>query len=172
MMAKKLVGGLSTNMEYLDIVNDKDEVVGRAPHADIYAKRLPHRIVHVLVSDSSGRMFLQLRSAKESFCPLHWGTAVGGHVQSGETYEAAALRESQEELGLSFPVSFVNKYFYTDGTHRKFLAVFRAELDNSHNFQGGEAERVEFFSITEIQQMIGRGEKFMPELLFLISNLL
>ncbi|MCA9460196.1 MAG: NUDIX domain-containing protein, partial [Nanoarchaeota archaeon] len=83
-------------MELLDIVNRKDEVIGVASKEDVYKKSLTHRIVHILIFNDKNELALQLRSKKVSFCPSHWSTSVGGHVQSGESYEGAALREYQE----------------------------------------------------------------------------
>lgn len=37
--------------------------------------------------------------------PGEWDISVGGHVPFGETDLQAALRETQEELGLSFPAN-------------------------------------------------------------------
>ena len=88
-------------MEILDIVDQNDNIIGQAPKDDAYENKLGHRIVHVLIFNDQKKMVLQLRSANVSFCPLHWSTAVGGHVQAGETYEQAAIREYEEELNLA-----------------------------------------------------------------------
>ena len=42
-------------IEYFDIVNDRDEVIGRAPRPEVHAQRLLHRAVHILVFDAEGR---------------------------------------------------------------------------------------------------------------------
>lgn len=45
-------------MEVLDIVDESDQVIGKAPYENIYSKLLPHRIVHVLIFDKK-RLLLQ-----------------------------------------------------------------------------------------------------------------
>ena len=45
----------STAHEYLDVVDESDNVVGKASFPEIYEKKLMHRIVHVLVFDKKGR---------------------------------------------------------------------------------------------------------------------
>lgn len=113
-------------MEYLDIVDENDKVLGKAPKDDIYNKKLVHRIVHILVFNDQGEMALQLRSKTVKFCPSHWVTSVGGHVQSGETYEEAALREYKEELCATSKIEFFSKDFYgDDGGLKKFLVTFK-----------------------------------------------
>lgn len=87
--------------EILDIINMDDQVIGQATREDVYANRHIHRIIHVIVRDSSGRQLLQLRSAGSKYLPLYWSTAVGGHIHAGESYEDAARREMEEEIGIT-----------------------------------------------------------------------
>jgi len=158
-------------MEMLDIVDENDNVVGSASQKEIYEKLLPHRIAHVLVFNERGEMALQMRSATKGFCPLHWSTTAGGHVQSGETYEQAALREMQEELGVTATLEELGKDLYVDKNRglRKFLATFKAIHPGPFNFNH-EVERVEFFGMEKIRDMVVAGEKFHPELMFLLEK--
>jgi len=159
--------------EFLDIVNDKDEVVGNASYDEVYQKKLPHRIVHIFIFNDKGEMALHLRSKQKSFCPLHWSTPVGGHVQSSETYEQAALREFKEELGTAARIEFAYKDIYITPDERKimkFLATFNASFNGPFEINPEEVERVEFFSLQTIKNMIANGEKFHPELLFLLKK--
>ncbi len=93
----------STTVEYFDIVNERDEVIGRAPRPEVHAKRLWHRAVHILVFDRQGRIFLQKRSMSKDAEPGMWSSSCSGHVDSGETYDPAAQRELGEELGIFLP---------------------------------------------------------------------
>ena len=159
--------------EFMDFVNEKDEVVGKALQKDIYGKLLTHRIVHVLVFNDKNEMVLQLRSKNKNFTPGHWSTSAGGHVQSGETYEQAALRELEEELGIKTKLEFLSKDLYNDKSRpgmEKFLGVFRTTYQGRFKINPEEVERVEFFSLDKIQKMIDGGEKFHPELLFLLKK--
>ncbi len=158
-------------MEILSIVNDKDEVIGEAARPDIYAGNHLHRIAHVLVFNDQGEMALQKRSANLRFCPDHWSTAVGGHVLAGETYENAAAREFQEELGVSAPLEFLAKDFYQpEGSIHKFMTTFTATFNGPFNPDPNEVSEVDFFPIAEIKAKVDRGEKFHPELLYLLKK--
>ena len=53
-------------MEYLDIVNDNDEVIGHCTVGESYDKLLPHRISHILIFNDEGKMLLQKRTAKKN----------------------------------------------------------------------------------------------------------
>jgi len=86
--------------EYFDVVNERDEPVGRALRREVHARKLWHRAVHILVFDSAGRIFLQKRSMKKDMSPGLWDSSCAGHVDAGEDYDAAAVRELREELGI------------------------------------------------------------------------
>jgi isopentenyldiphosphate isomerase len=158
-------------MELLDVVNSDDVVVGTVPFDEVYEKKLPHRIVHVLLFNDFGEMALQLRSEKKSFCPLHWSTGVGGHVQAGESYEEAAYREFEEELGKKASISFINKYRYEGAGFTKHLAIFKTVYPGPFQINPEEVKEVKFFSLPKIEEMIKSEEKFHPELLFLLQNI-
>ena len=51
-------------MEYLDIINENDQIIGQASKKDIYNKMLRHRIVHVLIFNNKNEMLLQQRNKK------------------------------------------------------------------------------------------------------------
>jgi len=160
-------------MEHLDIVNEQDEVIGVATRQEVYKRKHRCRIVHVLIRNSRGDIALQLRARHLTFCPSHWSTTVGGHVQAGETYEQAALREFTEELGhQASSLTPIGTFEYHDSSGLdKFLTVFEAQLDNLPPGNANEVERVDFFSPAEINLMIKAGEKFHDELLFIIDRL-
>lgn len=86
--------------EILDIVNEKDEVIG-TEKKEIANKnpQLIHREVGVIIFDLDNKILLQKRSPKKSTNPGRWTVSSAGHVTSGETYEEAAYRELLEELG-------------------------------------------------------------------------
>ena len=86
--------------EFFDVVDGRDTVVGRAARREVHARGLLHRAVHILVFDGAGRVFLQKRSMKKDIAPGLWDSSCSGHVDAGENYDAAAVRELAEELGL------------------------------------------------------------------------
>ncbi len=158
-------------MEYLDIVNEEDSVIGSASIQDIYDKKLLHRIVHVLIFDDKGRIALQKRSKHKSFSPEHWCTSAGGHVQKGETYEQGALREYKEELGVEAELELFKKDFFSDKRGiRKFLRIFKTTYNGPFNLNPEEVEKMEFFTIEEIQKLVDSGEKFHQELLYFLKK--
>jgi isopentenyldiphosphate isomerase len=158
-------------MEILDIINDQDEVIGTISRKEANAQGVMHRIVHVLIFDNFDRMALQLRSDKVDWCPGHWSTAVGGHVLSGETFEQGAKREMLEELGVDIDLEFLFKDLYIVPPERKkLLSVYRAVYEGEFKFEEGKIVDCKYFTLDEIKNMIDRGEKFHPELLFILNK--
>lgn len=158
-------------MEYLDIVNDKNEVVGQAERKEVYQKKLSHRIVHVLVFNDQGKLALHKRPPWNKFCPDGWTTSAGGHVDSGESYEQAALREYKEELGVSSPIKLAYEDIYEDGRGlKKFLQTFKTTHNGPFRPDREKVHEIRFLTFDEIKKMILNGEKFHSELLFLLKK--
>ncbi len=158
-------------MEMMDIVDENDQVVGKAKKSTIYKKLLTHRIIRVLIFNKKGQMALQLRSKNVSFCPNYWCSTASGHVQSGESYEKAALRECMEEIGISPKITFLYKDIYKlENGLVKIITTFKAYHEGPFNLNFNEVEKVEFFSLRKIKSMKNKGEKFHPELKFLLEK--
>ncbi|MFF3624226.1 NUDIX hydrolase [Streptomyces sp. NPDC002467] len=87
--------------EVLDVVDRDDRVVGRARRGEVYAEGLIHRCVFVLARDAEGRVFVHRRTASKLVFPSYYDMFVGGVLGAGEGYAQAALREAEEELGVS-----------------------------------------------------------------------
>lgn len=85
--------------ELFDVVDEHDNVIGQARRADVHAQKLRHRAVHVLCFDRQGRVFLQRRSMLKDSAPGRWCASCSGHVDAGEDYLTAAVRELAEEIG-------------------------------------------------------------------------
>ncbi|MFD4934004.1 NUDIX hydrolase [Streptomyces virginiae] len=91
---------MSAAEEVLDVVDREDRVVGQAPRGEVYARGLLHRCAFVQARDAEGRIFVHRRTASKLVFPSHYDMFVGGVLGTGESYEQAALREAEEELGV------------------------------------------------------------------------
>jgi isopentenyldiphosphate isomerase len=100
--SSRAVGAIFSGVseEIFDVVNEHDEVIGQAPRREVHARKLWHRAVHVLVFNSRGEVFLQKRSMKKDTAAGLWDSSSSGHLDSGEDYDACAVRELREEIGL------------------------------------------------------------------------
>ncbi len=89
--------------ELFDVVDEQDRVQRQETRAEVHRQRLLHRAVHVLVFNPAGEVYLQRRSAQKDTYPLRWTTSCSGHVDAGEDYDTAVVRELTEELGITIP---------------------------------------------------------------------
>ncbi|HLL35454.1 NUDIX hydrolase [Streptomyces sp. NPDC052773] len=92
---------MSAADEILDIVDENDRVIGRRPRGEVYAKGLRHRCVFIQARDAQDRIFVHRRTPTKLVFPSLYDMFVGGVVGAGESYDDAALREAEEELGVS-----------------------------------------------------------------------
>lgn len=90
--------------EVFDVVDEDDRPVGRATRAEVHRLGLLHRAVHLFVFNRKGELFLQLRSRLKDVHPRRWDSSASGHLDAGEDYPQAAVRELAEELGVAGPV--------------------------------------------------------------------
>ena len=89
------------NTELLEIVDENDCVIGTHSRADIHTLGLRHREVHVWFVTLQNEIIFQRRSATKDTFPNLLSASVGGHVEIGQTYEQAAIREIEEEAGVT-----------------------------------------------------------------------
>ena len=133
--------------EIFDIVNEQDEVIGRAPRKEIHARGLRHRAVHVLVSNKRGDVFLQKRSMLKDTAKGKWDSSASGHLDSGEDYDACAGRELREEIGLSVKKTpeRILRIAACEETGWEFVWVYRCQSEGPFELHPEEIERGEWF---------------------------
>ena len=87
--------------EFLDLVDENDNVVGKERRSEVYSKHLSNfRVVNAFIVNSKKEIWLPRRTADKIIFPLCLDMSVGGHVESGESYEDALKREAKEELNI------------------------------------------------------------------------
>ena len=116
--------------ELLDVVDAQDRVTGTAKRAEVYRLGLTHRCVFILVRNPQGRIFVHRRTDTKMFAPGAYDMFVGGVVGSGETYASAAVREAEEELGVTGIVPRpLFKYLFEQGPLSWWCDVYETEWD-------------------------------------------
>ncbi len=142
--------------EIFDVVNESDSVIGTERREVVHVNNLRHRAVHMLIFNAQGELLLQKRSLWKDKNPGLWDSSAAGHVDSGETYPAAAAREIREELGIDSPLQSIGRLPCTSRTGWEFIEVFRGRHDGPFHFAPLEVETVAFFPLHQIRAWLAR----------------
>jgi len=144
--------------EFFEIVDENDLVIGEALRRECHGNpRLVHRVAHVLVLDGQQRLLLQKRSRHKDIQPGKWDTSVGGHLDPGEDYLAAAGREMLEELGIAVPLTFLYYSQIRNEIEAENVATYLGYYGGAVNFSRSEIDEVRFWTADEIDVSLGRG---------------
>jgi len=145
--------------EIFPLVNESGQVVGKATRGECHnGSCLLHPVVHLHVFNSRGEVYLQKRPEWKDIQPGKWDTAVGGHIDYGESPEEALLREVREELGITdFISERMGMYVFDSRRERELVYVNRTTYDGPVRPSADELDGGRFWSIEEIRDAMGQG---------------
>lgn len=161
----------STDADLLDVVDGDDSVIRWAPRAEIHAKGLLHRAVHVFIFNNNGDVYVQRRSSHKDRFPSVLDSSAAGHVDHGESYEAAALRELQEELGLRVPLREILRVKASPVTDNEHVVLYTGMTDTDPLPNPDEVQWGGFMTPDELTAaMLRTPEDFVPAFVYLWSE--
>jgi isopentenyldiphosphate isomerase len=145
------------NQELFPLVDEEGRVIGKATRGECHdGSHLLHPVVHLHVFNSRGEVYLQKRPEWKDIQPGKWDTAVGGHIDYGETPEQALLREVREELGIeTFTPKHMGTYVFDSKRERELVYVNKTTYDGPIRPSTEELDGGRFWTIEEIRQAIG-----------------
>ncbi|KYQ90709.1 hypothetical protein DLAC_09344 [Tieghemostelium lacteum] len=98
--------------ERIDVLDENGNSLGYSePRSVVHSKGLWHRVVHVWIVDSDGKLLIQRRSNNKESFPGYWDNSSAGHIEAGQTSKDAAIRELNEELGILHSVNDLELLF-------------------------------------------------------------
>lgn len=149
---------MDNQQEIFPIVDDEGTVIGSATRGECHSgSRLLHPVVHLHVFNSQGQVYLQRRPLWKDIQPGKWDTAVGGHIDYGESPSDALRREVREELGIKdfTPVS-IGKYVFESQRERELVYVNSTIYDGEISPSSEELDGGRFWTFDEIRAAIGK----------------
>jgi len=154
-------------MEFIDIYDD----LGRKSNLtteknEAHKKALIHKGVCVWIMNSKDEILLQTRSSHVMF-PNMLDISFSGHINAGETSIEAAIREGQEELGITLDIDKLQYLFtcreyggiegYTENEIDDVF-LYRADIPvHDYTFSDNEVKKVKYVSLDDFKKMIESG---------------
>ncbi len=149
--------------ELVDIVDEHDRIVSRVSRQEMRQRALRHRAVYVFVFNRAGQLFVHQRTASKDIYPACWDVTVSGVLRSAETYEGAAARELEEELGVASPE--LRRLFplrYETEQNRVLGVAFSCMHDGPFILQASEIQSGNWEDLDEIIER-AQVEAFCPD---------
>lgn len=145
--------------EYFPLLDDAGNVIGKATRRECHSgSMLLHPVVHLHIFDSYGRLYLQRRSMSKDIQPGKWDTAVGGHIDYGESVEEALFREVREELGITdFVPQPLFTYQFQSSIEREMVYAYHTTYEGEISIDPVEIDEGRYWKIEEIKAQLGKG---------------
>lgn len=161
--------------ELLDIVDrNDDKIIGRKRRSEVYAAGIVNfRVVNAFLINASGQLWIPRRTAQKRIFPLGLDVSVGGHVESGESYQTAFRRELFEELNLDLgelcwrPLGKLTPY---EDHVSAFMTVYEIRTDESPQFNRNDFSEAFWLMPEEALSRIAQGEYAKDDLPILIRH--
>jgi isopentenyldiphosphate isomerase len=148
--------------ELVDVVDDAGLPIATVTRREMRARRLPHRVVYLLVFNRRGELFIHLRTPVKDVYPGYWDVAVGGVLAAGETFEAGGRRELAEELGVEAPLGAGVPFRYADAATVLHGMIYATRHDGPFRLQAEEIVRGEFVDLPTLDVRTSR-DSFCPD---------
>ncbi|MDT3249467.1 NUDIX hydrolase YfcD [Serratia sp. root2] len=159
--------GQAADTEWVDIVNEQNEVIAQSSRQQMRAQRLRHRATYIVVHDGMGKILVQRRTDIKDFYPGWLDATAGGVVQSGENVLDSARREAEEELGIAgVPFAEHGLFYFEEEQCRVWGALFSCVSHGPFALQEEEVVEVSWLTPEEIT---ARCDEFTPDSLKALS---
>ena len=132
--------------EWFPLVDEKGETIGKATRKECHSgSKMLHPVVHLHIFNKAGDLYLQKRSINKDIQPGKWDTAVGGHIDYGETVEDALHRE------------VITRYVFESAIEKELVNTYRTTYDGPIIPDPSELDDGRFWSPSEILENMGKG---------------
>lgn len=147
--------------EWVDIVNENNEVIAQSSREQMRAECLRHRATYIVVHDGMGKILVQRRTETKDFQPGMLDATAGGVVQADEKMLESARREAEEELGIAgVPFADHGQFYYEDKHCRVWGGLFSCVSHGPFALQEEEVSEVCWLTPEEIT---ARCDEFTPD---------
>ncbi len=135
------------------LVDNDDNVIGYKPRAELDPAKDIFRVASIWITNDKNQALFAQRSFTKKIYPGVWDASVAGTLEYDESYEENAIREAEEELGISNINLTMGPKVRIDGQLNLFIQWFFLKTNKSAEefvFAKDEIEQVRWFSKDEV----------------------
>lgn len=156
----------------IDRVDAFDRRLGTVKRGEVLELGANFRTVHVFLLSPDGALILQQLAPTRDRHAGRWGSSVAAYLHAGETYEHAAKRRLDEELGLRSQLEHVGRTRMLDERSWKFVALYRGIDGRAHVREPDHVARLRAWPVAELEREVRlRPHLFTPTFLHLYMTL-
>ena len=164
--------------EIIDILTSEGKPTGKTClKSEAHKKGLYHQTIHVWFYTDDKKILLQKRASVKKVFPNRWDVSVAGHIGSGEKIELAAIRETNEEIGIDIKTSDLSnigfqkdEIVHPNGIlDNEFKHIFICKLTKNLSeltMQIGEVDDLQLFDISILKDTTKHGSFMVPNINF------
>lgn len=162
-------------MEYFDVLDVDGYKTGNIKLREQVNKDGDwHRGVFVFMINSKKEILLQKRSATKESNPNRWTVSASGHLSTGDSSYKAAVRETEEELGIKVNTQKLEYLFTVKEQQRpkegfldnEFIDIYWLLVDNDiQNFkiQKEEVAEIKWVPYEDFKEMVKNKDKTLVQ---------
>lgn len=151
-------------IEYLDLVDEQDNVIGKEDRNVIYEKQLKnYRTVNILIVNRENKILIQKRTLDRRVFPGRFDFSAAGHLNVGESYLDAAKRELKEELGIAPKLTELMYFNPHEHKVNSFKKLYIGKWDETIPFDKNSVEEIQFFTKDQILHLMKDKDIFVPD---------
>ena len=163
--------------ELVDILDADGKPTGKtAMKSEAHLKGLFHPTAHIWLYTKDKKILIQQRGKEKDTFPLLWDVSVAGHVCARENIVASAIREIEEEIGLTVSNNDLEKVgvfksiqkhrvgFVDCEFHHTFLCELKVPLKSLQK-QKSEVERLVLIPLSKLAEELQgsiNSKKYVP----------
>lgn len=143
--------------EKVVLVSPEDKPLGLMEKQQAHVAGLLHRAFSVFVFNDKNELLIQQRAWGKYHSPGLWTNTCCSHPREGETYQQAAHRRLQEEMGFDCEMEFLFDFIYKadvgDGlTEHELDHVFKGSYNGEPQINPEEVAHYQWVDFEELKQ--------------------
>ncbi|GAA2629295.1 NUDIX domain-containing protein [Streptomyces spororaveus] len=148
--------------ELVERVDERDEVLAVVDRGEAIRHQWLHRIATIVCRDSAGRILVHRRPDDVALFPGQLNWMFGGAVDVAESYEDAAARELEQELGVRTRPRFVFKFLCEGAISPYWLGLHEVVVTEPLQPDPSEVAWYDWLTESELTALV-RHRGFVPD---------